>query len=240
MDDDKVLISGYLIFILGFEHLILAILGLEILELTVTAFIFTAFYIPMGYGLTQLVKNNMLDETKALLLGCTTIAFLNSLTYFLLIITGAPGDRFYLYYLLIAPIAVNIINFPILFKKKIELNQMAFDEKLSYFSIVVIRGLGFSFSFNVLSWIDWPPNPNYQFIIYLSIFGITNLYLSGALYSKSKKKEIQLVAIVLLLGGMTIGIGLYFLDPNLKTIVWSILYLIVIPIRFYYYKKNFH
>lgn len=239
MDDKKVLVSAYLIFILGFVHLILALLGIWLLELTITAFIFTGFYIPMGYSLIHLIKNNLLDETRALMLGCTTIAFLNSLTYFLLIITGAPEDRLFLYYLLIIPIVINIINFPILFKKKIELNQMAFDEKLSYFSIVVIRGLGFSFSFNILAWIGFPINPNYPFIIYLLIFGILNLFLSGALYNKSQEKKIHILAFIILLVGMTIGIGLFFVDSNPKTIVWSILYFIVIPIRFYYFNKNF-
>jgi len=239
MDDKKVLVSGYLMFILGFVHLILAILGMGLLELTITACIFTGFYIPMGYGLIHLVKNNLLDETRALLLGTTTISFLNSLTYFLLIITGAPEDRLYLYYILIIVIVINILNFPILFKKKIELNKMTFDEKLSYFAIVVVRGLGFSFSFNILAFIGWPMDPVYPMIIYLLVFGILNLKLSGVLYNKSQEKKIQKIAIIMLLVGMTIGIGLFFLYPNPKTVVWTILYLIVIPIRFYYFNKSF-
>jgi len=239
MDDKKVLVSGYLMFILGFGHLMLAILGFGLLELTITAFIFTGFYIPMGFGLIRLVKNNNLDETKPLLLGCTTISFLNSLTYFLLIITGAPEERVYLYYFLIIIIIINIVNFPVLFKKKLELDKMTFDIKLSYLTIVIIRGLGFSFSFNILAWIGWPINPNYPFIIYLLIFGIINLFMSGALYNKAQERKVQLIAIVVLLSGMTIGIGLFFLDPNPKTIVWSILYIIVIPIRLYYFNKNF-
>lgn len=238
MNDKKVLISAYLIFIIGFEHLIIGILSLGILELSVTAFIFFFFYVLMGYSLIRVLKNNLIEENNSILLGCTTIAFLNSLTYFLLIITSAPADRTFLYYLLIIPIAINIFNFPILFLKKIELDQMTLDGKLSYFSIVIIRGLGFSFLFNILAFIGWPMNPIYPMIFYLSVFGLLNLLLSNALYNKISYKNIQLYAIAVLMAGMIIGIGIYFLYPNPKTIVWSMLYIIIIPLRFYYFNKN--
>ncbi|MBD3213605.1 MAG: hypothetical protein GF311_13435 [Candidatus Lokiarchaeota archaeon] len=239
MDDNKVLTSAYIMVILGGFHLILGIMALGLLELSVTAFIFFGFYIPMGLGLINLIKNNLLDETRSLLLGCTTISFLNSLTYFLLIITRAPEERTYLYLFLIIQIIFNIINFPILFKKKIGLDDMVFDEKLSYFSIVVIRGLGFNFTFNILAWIGWPMEPVYPMIIYLLIFGILNLMLSGLLYNKSREKNLQLSAILILLTGMIIGIGLFYFYPSPKIIICTILYLIIIPIRIYYFNNNF-
>ncbi|MHA1147959.1 MAG: hypothetical protein ACTSR8_06905 [Promethearchaeota archaeon] len=231
MEDNKVLASAYSMIILGIIHLLIGILALGLLELCVTAFIFFGFYIPFGFILIKLIKNDNLDETRPILIGCATITFLNSLTYFLLILTAAPEDRILLYYLLIIPIIFNIINFPIFFKKKVELDQMVLDEKLSLFSIVIIRGLGFNFTFNILAWIGWPMVPIYPMIIYLLIFGILNLILSGVLYNKSQEKNIQISAIIILLAGMMVGIGLYFIYPNPKTIINTILYLLIINIR---------
>ncbi len=119
MDDRIVLVSAYLMVVLGILHLILGILAVGLLELSVTAFIFFGFYVLMGFGLISLIKKRLLDETRPILIGCATISFLNTLTCFLLIITAAPEDRTYLYYFLIIPIIFNIVNFPIIFKKKI-------------------------------------------------------------------------------------------------------------------------
>ncbi|MHA1488222.1 MAG: hypothetical protein ACTSRI_00800 [Promethearchaeota archaeon] len=239
IDNKFVLFSGLTLFINGLLHVIVGILAIGILDLCVTAFIFSGFFIPIGLKMIQLVKNNLLDETSPMIIASATISFLNSITILTHVITATPEDRLYLYILLIIIIIINCFSFPIVFKKKTELDQMAANEKLSYLSIIIIRGLGLGLLFNVLDWIGFSNEFNPLMIYYILVFGILYIFFGNKLYKQKEIIKIQIWALLMLILGLMLGIILCLLYPNPKFIVNTILFCGLIPIRIYYIKKKF-
>ncbi len=240
MTDNKfVLFSGLMLFISGLLHVIVGILAIGLLDLCVTAFIFSGFFIPIGLKMIQLVKNDLLNETRPTIIASATISFLNSITVLTHVITATPEDRIYLYIFLIIIIIINCISFPIVFKKKTELDQMDANEKLSYLSIVIIRGLGLGLLFNALDWIGFSNEFNPLMITYILTFGILYMFFGNKLYKQKDIIKIQIGALLTLILGLMLGIILYLFYPNPKFIVNTILSCGLIPIRFYYVKKKF-
>jgi len=239
VDDKKVIIANYLTLLTGILHATVGVLTIGLLELTITVFIFSFFFLYLGYKMIQLMRSNKLDETKRAIIACTTISFLNCLTMVTHILIGSPEDRVYLYIFMIFFIVVDLINFFIFYLKKIELDQMDKYDKISYFAICIIRGIGLGLLFNILAWIGWPPDPNPTMIIYNLVFGTLCLIFGERLYDKKEEKNIQIRALIVLVLGLGVGIVVYFIFPFPNTLVNIILYLIVIPIRIYYLRKKF-
>ena len=235
---NKSLIASRLFLISGFLHIIICILAVGLLEISVTAFFFTFFVLWLSSMLNKLIKCNIIGE-RDILISCTTITFLNSMTYLTLILTGAAEERFYLNILMLIVIGFNIVNFIMFFSIKTHLDQMCRAEKLSYFTIVIIRGLGIGLLFTVLSWIV-PPNINFIMIIYILIFGYLNMIYGNKLFNKSKDLKIQIGAVITLILGLLFAIIIFLMViPDPKTFVNILLFCVIIPIRIYYVKKKF-
>jgi hypothetical protein len=239
VDDKKVLLASYLTLLNGILHATVGVLAIGLLELSLTAFIFSAFFIFLGLKMISLMRNHQLDETKRAIIACTTISFLNSITMFTHILIGSPEDRVYLLGFMIFFTIVDLINFLIFYLKKIELDQMDKGDKISYFAICIIRGIGLGLLFNILAWIGWPPDPNPMMIIYNLIFGTLCLIFGERLYDKKEEKKIQMRALIVLVLGLIIGIVICVIFPFPNTLVNIILYSIVIPIRIYYIRNKF-
>jgi hypothetical protein len=117
---------------------------------------------------------------------------------------------------------------------------MISSEKLSYFSIVLMRGLGVGLLFYILAWTGYlEGSPNYAMLEYNFIFGITLIIYGIKLYKAKESKGIQISAILVLSLALIIGIILFTFYPNPKSMVNTILLGIILIIRLYYLVKTF-
>lgn len=239
IDDKKVLMAVILMFISGILHAIGGILSIGLITLVVTFLIFSGFFFLLGLRMIIIMRYDTLDRTKRIIIFCTTISFLNFITILTHGLTAIPGDRIYLYIFMIIFIIIDLINFPISFIRKIELDQMDFNDKLSYFTIVIIKGLGLGLLFNVLAWIGIISDLNLYMIMYILVFGTLNMIYGELLYTKKEEKKIQNWTIIILVLGLIFETTLIFFFPNAKSLVDIILLGIIIPIRIYYIKKKF-
>jgi len=235
-----VLIAGYLFCISGILHIIVSILSLGLLTILVTTLVFGLCFLLSGLGMIWLLRKNLLDETRRLIIFCGTISFLNSITLFTHILTRTLEERSFIYIFLIVLILIDLTSFSIFFIKKIELDRMDSVVKLSYFSIVIIRGLGLGLLFNVLAWIGVTNDLNLYMVSYILIFGTINMIFGQLLYKKRVEKKIQMSAVIFLALGLIIELFLCFFFFNAKSITNIILYVIVIIIRIYYIKEIFN
>ena len=234
-----VLLSGSLFCISGIFHFVVSILSLGLLTLLVITVVFGICFLLSGLGMIWLIRKNLLDETRILIIFCGTISFLNSITLFTHILTSTAEERNLIYIFFIILIIIDIISFSIFFIKKSELDGMDSVGKLSYFSIVIIRGLGLGLLFNVLAWIGVTNDLNLYMVSYILIFGTINMIFGQLLYKKRVEKKIQMSAVIFLALGLIIELFLCFFFFNAKSITNIILYVIVIIIRIYYIKKKF-
>ena len=239
IDDKKVFISGVLTLIVGILHIFIGVLAIGLLELSVTLFIFSIFLLFISLRLITVMRNNPLDEKRRIIISCATGSFLNVVTMLTHIIIASPNDRLVLYFFLFFFIAIGFYNFLIFFIKKIQLDQMDNDDKLSYFTIVILRGLGLGLLFNVLAWIGISGDLNPIMITYILIFGTLNTIFGEQLYSKNDVKKIQMRALIVLILGLVFETILVSFFPNPKSLVDIILYSVIIPVRIYYIKKKF-
>jgi len=234
-----VLVSGYLMFISGILHLIAVILARGLLEIAATALVFGIFFLILGLIIIIRVRNKQLDETRKIIIWNTTITLLNCITILTHIITRTPEERIIVYIVLILIIIIDLICLPTFFIKKTELDRMDRIDKLSFFSIVVIKGLGLGLLFNVLAWIGLINDVNPFMIIYILVFGTLNTIYGELLYRRKEDKKIQNRALIVLILGLIIEAILCIFFVNAKSIVDIILYMVLIPIRFYYIKNKF-
>ena len=234
-----VLISGYLMLVSGIIHIIVTVLASGLLEIAATALVFGIFFLLLGYIMVMRIRKNQLDETRRIIIWNTTVTILNSITILTHIITRTPEDRFIVYIFLIFVVIINFLCFPIIFIKKTELDRMDGVEKLSFFSIAVIKGLGLGLLFNVLAWIGLTNDVNPFMIIYILVFGCLNMIYGEMLYRRKENKKIQNSAIIVLILGLIFEAILCFFFVNAKSIVDIFLYIVIIPIRFYYIKNKF-
>lgn len=235
----SLLISSILVLISGITHIVVTILTWGLLTISITTLLFGISFLLLSLGMIWLLKNNLLDKTKRLIIFIGTISFLNSVTILTNILTGTAEDRIIIYLFLILFIIIDLISFPIYYIKKTELDRMDMDDKLSYFSILIIRGLGIGLLFNVLAWIGVIGDLNPYMISYILIFGTINMIFGELLYRKREVKKIQMRAVVFLTLGLITELILCIFFLNGKSIADIILYITVIMIRIYYIKKKF-
>ena len=235
----SLLISSILVLISGITHIVVTILTWGLLTISITTLLFGISFLLLSLGMIWLLKNNLLDKTKRLIIFIGTISFLNSVTILTNILTGTAEDRIIIYLFLILFIIIDLISFPIYYIKKTELDRMDMDDKLSYFSILIIRGLGIGLLFNVLAWIGVIGDLNPYMISYILIFGTINMIFGELLYIKREVKKIQMRAVVFLTLGLITELILCIFFLNGKSIADIILYITVIMIRIYYIKKKF-
>jgi len=108
-------------------------------------------------------------------------------------------------------------------------------EKISYFSIVITRGLGLGLLFQILAWLLL--SPNVIMISYTLLFGSVNMLFGQLFYFKKENRNLQKLGFFFLILGAIFGVYVLMLYPNYTFIVFTILYAIVIPIRFFYLFK---
>jgi hypothetical protein len=113
------------------------------------------------------------------------------------------------------------------------------DEKISYFSIIVIKALGIGLLFNALAWIGLTNDLNPFMISYILIFGTLNMIYGELLYRKKENKKIQTRALIVLILGLISEAILCIFFVNAKSIVDILLYCVIFPIRIYYIKSKF-
>ncbi|MFO7797874.1 MAG: hypothetical protein ACQERB_14690 [Promethearchaeati archaeon] len=226
-------ILSLLMMISGVLHLIAGFLSIGLLELSVTLIIFTCFFLPLSFLLIIQIRKNSFTEKENIVIMSTTVSFLNILMLFTQILINSPQNRYYIYLILIVLMAIDIINFSLVFEFKSRIEQMDFNDKLNYFCLVVIRGLGISLIFNTLTWIGYPPNPNLLMILYVVLFGSLYLLNGYFLFLKKKKIIIDIEVLILLFSALIIGLLLYSYFPHPNILISAFLYILVIPMIIY-------
>ena len=234
-----VLISAYLMFISGILHVVVTILARGLIEIAATALVFAIFYLLLSLIMIIRIRKDQLDETRRIVIWNTTVSLLNSVTILTHIITRTPENRIFVYIFLILIIIINLICFPTFFIKKTEFDGMDGIEKLSFFSIVVIKGLGLGLLFNVFAWIGLINDVNPFMITYILIFGSLNSIFGELLYRRKEIRKIQKRALIVLSLGLIAEANLCIFFVNAKSIVDIFLYSIIIIIRIYYIRNKF-
>ncbi|TXT61527.1 MAG: membrane protein of unknown function [Promethearchaeota archaeon] len=226
-------IPSLFMMISGTLHLITGILAVGLVELCVTLFIFTGFFLPLSILLLIQLMQNTYKEKENVIMMSTTVSFLNLLMLITQLVINSPRDRDYIYPILVILVGINIINFSFLLSFKTRIAQMGFHEKVRYFCVVLIRGLGISLLFNVLTWIGWPPDPNIIMILYVLIFGSLYVLNGYYLFAMKKSKWVNLELLVVLLSSLILGILSYlsFSHPNL--LISSTLFILLVPMIIY-------
>ncbi len=233
----KPFIAARLFFFSGILHIIIGILALGLLTVPITAFIFAFFVIWLSIWFTRLVKINVIDETE-ILISITTITILNSLNYLIFLLNGDTEGRFYLNILIYIVLCLNMVNFLIFFNTKSKLNNMDTDEKLNYFSIILIRGLGMNLCFGFLDYLR-PPDPHYLVVVICIIFGIFNIIYGNKLISKGDKRNQIKALTTVCLSLIYMLLIFFFILKELTPIFFIFLFSLVVFIRFYYIIKKF-
>jgi len=226
-------ILSLLMMISGVLHLIAGFLSIGLLELSVTLIIFTCFFLPLSFLLMIQIRKNSFAEKENIVIMSTTVSFLNILMLFTQILINSPQNRYDIYLILVLLIVIDIINFSFVFEFKSRIEQMEFNDKLNYFCMVVIRGLGISLVLNVLTWIGYPPDPNFLMILYVLLFGGLFIINGYFLFLKKKKKIIDIEVLILLFSALIIGLLLYFYFPHPNILISAFLYILIIPMIIY-------
>jgi hypothetical protein len=234
-----VLISAYLMFISGILHLVVTILASGLLEIAATALVFAIFFLSLSLIMIIRIRKKQLDETRRIIIWNTTVTLLNSITILTHIVTKTPENRIIIYIFLILIVVISLICFLTFFIKKTELDKMVGIEKLSFLSIVVIKGLGLGLLFNVFAWIGLTNNVNPFMITYILVFGTLNTIFGELLYRRKEVKNIQKRALIILSLGLICEAISFVFFVNAKAVVDIFLYITVIFIRFYYIRNKF-
>jgi len=232
--EDKIRLGivSLLMMLSGILHLITGILAIGLLELSVTLIIFTLFFLPLSFLLIIQIRRNSFIEKDNIVIMSTTVSFLNIIMLITQIFINSPQDRYYIYPIFVFLIAIDIINFPLVFEFKTRIEKMLFINKLNYFCLVIMRGLGISLVFNTLTWIGYPLDPNFLMISYVLFFGILYL-LNGYYFFLRKKKIIDIVVLIVILASLIIGLTLYFYFPHPNILISAFLYILIIPMIIY-------
>ncbi|MBD3212297.1 MAG: hypothetical protein GF311_06780 [Candidatus Lokiarchaeota archaeon] len=226
-------IPSLLMMVSGILHLISGILAIGLIELSVTLFIFTGFFLPLSIFLyIHLNQDNYTNKENVIIMS-TTVSFLNLLMVITQLLINSPQDRYYIHPILILLGVINSMNFSILFFFKTRNDKMEFGDRVCYFCVVLIRGLGISLLFNILTWIGWPPDPNIPMILYVCIFGILYVFNGYYLFTKVKNKWVNLELVFILFSSLILGIVSYlsFSHPNL--LISAVLFILLIPMILY-------
>ena len=83
----SLLISSILVLISGITHIVVTILTWGLLTISITTLLFGISFLLLSLGMIWLLKNNLLDKTKRLIIFIGTISFLNSVTLLALFFT---------------------------------------------------------------------------------------------------------------------------------------------------------
>ncbi|MFX0082438.1 MAG: hypothetical protein ACFE94_11880 [Candidatus Hodarchaeota archaeon] len=220
-----VLISAYLVFLSGILHLVVTILSRGLIEIAATTLIFAILFLLSSLIMVIRIRKNQLDATRRIVIWNTTITLLNSVTISTNIITRTPENRIIVYIFLILIVIISLICFLTFFIKKTELDKMDGTEKLSFFSIAVIKGLGVGLLFNVLAWVGLINDVNPLMIVYILVFGTLNMIYGELLYRRKEVRKIQIRALIVLILGLTTETILCIFFVNAKSIVDIFLYI---------------
>ncbi len=234
-NDKFVSVAIYVYILLGMTHLIVGFLAIEFLELTVTAFIYSFFFLTIGFSLLKFKKRDELENTKMIIILASTIAVLNAYCSLSQLITCNFNNIFLLPVFILFNFGLDLLVFSIFFNYKTKVDEMDNVEKISYFSIVITRGLGLGLLFQILAWLLL--SPNVIMISYILLFGSVNMLFGQLFYFKKENRNLQKLGFFFLILGAIFGVYVLMLYPNYTFIVFTILYAIVIPIRFFYLFK---
>lgn len=230
------LIAGIVLILSGVTHIIEGLASVGLTEISVTALIYGVFFLLLGLLLPKIKVRGDFDANKRIFVFINVISFLNACTNMVQLIFADVEQRYFLYGFMIWHIIAAIIIFRILFKIKTTLEQMDSTEKKSYFSILLVKGLGLNYLFQMLAWLV-PLNS--AMVLYFLIFGTINSIIGELLSSSGENKKVQILGIVIpiISGTICIVLVFYYFVPNL--ILFAIFHIIVIIIRIAYLKKKF-
>ena len=236
--DKKILtyIAGFFIFISGITHIVVGFLALENITIFLTSIIYSVFLVFLGLALIITLKRGSFNEKNRIIIFCLVVILLNGFANIVLLITENIGQNILISGFFIWHVCISFTIFPIIFYVKTELDKMNNSEKISFFSIILVKGLGLNYTFQVLRWIGIvnQAGPNYLMISYCLIFGITNSIIGELLYRRKDKTPIQILSIIILICCGIIGLILWFNFPEPNLLLFLCFHLIILPIRFYY------
>ncbi|TXT62607.1 MAG: membrane protein of unknown function [Promethearchaeota archaeon] len=226
------LITGIIHIIIGFIAFTLELV--QAIELSVTAWIFAGLVLHRSYMLLKLSDASLILKSTAII-SSATISFLNASTYIILITWGVVFGKLFITSIIILLIIMDFFCFIVFYSAKIQYEHMNTMQKLDYLSIIMIRGLGLTFLFNILAYIGViSDGPNYMMITYNTFFGVALTVYGVKLYTIKESRRVQIGASLTVIFAFIIKIILIVLYKDPKCMFHSILLSITLCIRISY------
>ena len=221
----------------GMSQIIAAILSIGMLTVVVTLILFGGFLIFIGLRTLQLIKKNELTKDKEIVIIGTVVPFLTAFANLFLLLFEV-SERPFIGIFLIFHIILSIFIFPINFYAKMKFDEMNRFDAITYWGIILTRGLGLNYLFQPLAWV-LPDVFNPTMIIYLLTFGFINSVIGRRIYKEKENKRIQVIAIICLAACGLIGLIFVIIWTTPNQILFVTFAGIDVVIRTYYVKKKF-
>ena len=229
-------LSAILVTISGISQLIAGFVSVGLTVPLVTLILYGGFLIFLGLQSLNLQKKNNFTKDKLVVMFGTVVPFLNlfaNITLFLFEISERP----IIGYFLIVHIILSCIIYPINYYSIIQFDEMDTFVAVTFFGIVLTRGLGLGYLFQPLGWVLG--GVNLIMIGYLITFALLNTFMGRKIYSNPDDKQIQIRAIIIMTANFVVGGILLFFFPTPNQTLFIMFALLAIIIRSYYVKKKF-
>ncbi len=241
MNDEKLdklkRLSAILTLISGISQVVAALLSAGMITPLVTLILFGLFLIFIGLRALQFIKKGELTKDKEIVIVGTVVPFLNAFANLFLLLFEI-SERPLIGIFLIVHIIFSAIIFPINFYVKMKFDEMNRFDAITYWGIILTRGLGLNYLFQPLAWI-LPDVFNPTMIIYLLTFGFINSIMGRKIYKEKENKQIQIAAIICVAACGLIGLIFVIIWPTPNQVLFVTLAGIDVLIRAYYVKKTF-
>jgi len=228
------LVGGLVVVILGITHIILAVLlgQLGYYRESIIPAVYGCIFLPGGLAFFAVSLKGKLRIKKLIINTSCILLLMGGISNLILLITMNIGPQPFIQILFLLHIVLCCLTLPITFLRYVVLENLDRREKLSYFSIVLLRGSGI---FHILQPVIYTPTLETQGMF---VFGVLYLLITVLLIRRKEKKGVQLIGFILPIIGLILGIGVLFMNPTPYVIVFVIFDVVISPIRLYYIKTH--
>ncbi len=237
-DEEKVskldLAGGLVVIILGVTHIILAVLLAQLgyYRESIVPAVYGFIFLPGGLSFFMVSIKGKLSIKKLIINTSCILLLMGGLSNLIQLLTVNVGPQIFIQVLFLLHIVLCCITLPITFSRYVVIENLDRREKLSYFSIVLLRGSGI---FHILQPVIYTPTLETQGMF---VFGVLYLLITVFLIRRKERRVFQLIGFILPIIGAILGVGVLFMNPTPYVIVFIIFDVLISPIRLYYIKTQ--
>ena len=227
-------VGGLVVVILGITHIILAVLLAQVgyYRESIIPAVYGCIFLPGGLVFFAVSLKDKLRIKRLIINASCILLLMGGISNLILLITMNIGTQTFIQILFLLHIVLCGLTLPITFLGYVVLENLDKREKLSYFSIVLLRGSGI---FHLLQPVIYTLTLETQGMF---LFGVLYLLVTVFLIRRKESKGVQLIGFLLPIIGAILGMGVLFMNPTPYVIVFLIFDVIIIAIRLYYFKTR--